>query len=130
MAGFIEELLSGKYPRLESVYLKDAFSKIVDEVFGKPKGTVRDGEEVSGLEDEWDEHLDEWEPEETMADDLVSKADFDRLEALLAEEKARHESLKRQMAVLKAERSALQYKLDAVRHALSHGGGLHPEPIG
>lgn len=110
MSGFIDRILSGKYPQMESIWRKE-FEKMVDEVFGKIDLKPEDG----GLEDEFEEV----DPE------------LDRLEELLVEERMRHEATKRELHVTKSELKAARYKLGAVQAAIDRAGqGFHDEPVG
>lgn len=96
MAGFLEELLSGKYPQIERLWRSD-FARIVDEVFSpKPEHYTDD-----------------------IDDDFGRDADIERLEGLLRQERSRHDRTRQELEVARAERDALRYKLDAVRKELS-----------
>ena len=117
MAGFIDKLLSGQYPKLEQLFMRGEFQKIVDEVFSKTDYRPEE-DEIGGLEDEFEDI------------DPGLLADLDRLEAQLAEEKSRHEATKRQLDVAKSELKAARYKLDAVQAAMDRAGRWHDEPIG
>lgn len=97
MAGFLEELLSGKYPQIERLWRSD-FARIVDEVFSpKPEHYTDD------IDDDFD----------------AGRADAVRLEDLLRQERSLHDRTRRELEVARAERDALRYKLDAVRKELS-----------
>lgn len=97
MAGFWDEILSGRWPKSRELIERE-FNRIVTEVFG-------------GVSD---------------AEAQGQQADLERLEALLKEEKARHEQCQRELAALRYEKRALTYKLDAARKALEG----HGEPLG
>lgn len=116
MSGFLDRILSGEYPKLESIWRAE-FEKLVDEVFGK-RVEVNPDDEVGGLEDEFVEI------------DPGMLADLDRLEGLLAEEKARHEATKRELHVTKSELKAARFQLDAVRSAMERTSKWHDEPVG
>lgn len=116
MAGFIDRLLSGQYPKLEQLFMRQEFQKIVDEVFAKID--LKPEDEIGGLEDEFEDI------------DPGLLADLDRVEAQLAEEKSRHEATKRELHVVKSELKAARYKLDAVQAAMDRAGKWHDEPIG
>lgn len=120
MSGFLDRILSGEYPKLESIWRAE-FEKLVDEVFGKvdvKKFEVKPEDEVGGLEDEF------------VQIDPGMLADLDRLEGLLAEEKARHEATKRELHVTKSELKAARFQLDAVRSAMERTSKWHDEPVG
>lgn len=116
MSGFLDRILSGEYPKLESIWRAE-FEKLVDDVFGK-RVEVKPDDEVGGLEDEFVEI------------DPGMLADLDRLEGLLAEEKARHEATKRELHVTKSELKAARFQLDAVRSAMERTSKWHDEPVG
>ena len=115
MSGFLDRILSGEYPKLESIWRAE-FEKLVDDVFGK-RVEVKPDDEVGGLEDEF-------------VIDPGMLADLDRLEGLLAEEKARHEATKRELHVTKSELKAARFQLDAVRSAMERTSKWHDEPVG
>lgn len=121
MSGFIERILSGKYPRLESLW-KTEFEKLFDEVFNN---IDLSDDDVDGpdLDSEW---------EGISADSEVQalRADLSRVESLLAEERARCESTKRELGVVKAELKSARYQLDAVAIAIGGRRIWHDEPIG
>lgn len=96
MAGFWDEILSGKYPRAKELVERE-FSRIVEQVFGAVEA-------------------------ESAPD--AKEADSRRLEDRLRDEKNRRERLEHQVACLKAEKASLTYKLDAVRKAIAGHGDL------
>lgn len=113
MSGFIDRILSGQYPKLEQLFMRQEFQKIVDEVFGKID--LKPEDEIGGFEEEFEEV----DPE------------LDRLEELLVEERIRHEATKRELHVTKSELKAARYKLGAVQSAMDRAGqGIHDEPVG
>lgn len=109
MAGFIEEILSGRYPRIESLW-RTEFGKVVDELLVQS---------------------DQKESDDPPVEQVALQADIDRLETLLANEKARHEATKRELDVAKRERASLRYQIDAINHALKNipPALTHKEPI-
>lgn len=107
MAGFIEEILSGRYPRIEALW-RTEFGKVVDELLNPADLHKSKREAGDGI-------------------DVAVKADVERLEAVLAEEKKRHEATKRELDVTKRERASLRYQVDAIKHALKKT--RHQEPL-
>lgn len=96
MAGFLEEILSGKRPRLESLLLRE-FSRIVDEVFKVPDPEV--------FVDDID-------------DDFGGSGDAKKLELLLMDEKSRHKDTATALKAVEAERDALKEKIESLRREL------------
>lgn len=96
MAGFIEEILSGKYPKLENLW-RGEFSRVVDEVFGTPDPDL--------LVDDID-------------DDFDAPDDVQRLEKRLKEEQESHKKTLDALRLAWADRDALQSKIDALRREL------------
>lgn len=96
MAGFIEEILSGKYPKLENLW-RGEFSRVVDEVFGTPDPDL--------LVDDID-------------DDFDAPDDVQRLEKRLKEEQESHKKTLDALRLAWADRDALQNKIDALRREL------------
>lgn len=126
MSGFLDRILSGQYPRMESLWRAE-FEKMVDEVFGRAD-VPRQHDDVGGLEDEFDETYVESELNTTIE---ALQADLRRVEQKLVEERTRHEAAKRELHVTKSELKAARYKLDAVQSALDRAGkGFHGEPVG
>lgn len=119
--GFIDKLLSGKYPRLESVW-QARFEKLVDEIFA---GIDLREDEPAGLDDEFNQSAVEADLNTEIE---ALRADLKRLESVLAEERTRHESAKRELASVRAELKAARYQLGMVKAALS--GNRHEEPFG
>lgn len=103
MAGFFDRVLSGKYPRLESLLTKE-FERIIDEVF------TQDLDDFESLFEEQD------------------GSEVDRLNAIVEESAGRIESLTRELATERAERKALRYKLDRVLEAVG-SSRMHGEPL-
>lgn len=127
MAGFLDRILSGQYPRLESIW-RNEFEKIVDEVFGKLDLGEDFPDEVGGLEDEFDQSYVESELNTTIE---ALRADLRRVEDQLERERYRAEAAQRELHVTKSELKAARYKLDAVQSALDRAGrGFHGEPVG
>lgn len=117
MSGFFEKILSGKYPEVEKLWTSE-FGKIVDELFGSEKPGP-------------DDYVDDIDDVDDDAGEAVSaglRADVDRLEALVLELRQRCDQLVREVGVVKAERNALQYKLDSVRDVVR--SRFHEEPLG
>lgn len=107
MASFIEKLLSGKYPKLESIWTTE-FERLVDEVFNR----------IDLPADLDDEPVEESEVEEELAS----------LWTALNEERNRHEATRKELGMVKAELKAAKFKLGAVQAAMSTS--FRPEPIG
>lgn len=128
MSSFLDRILSGRYPKMESIW-RTEFERIVDEVFGRLGDELKDVEEPadSGLDDEFDETAVEAELNTTIE---ALRADLNRVEGQLVEEKLRHEAAKRELGVAKAELRSARYKLDAIGHALDRAGSRHAEPLG
>lgn len=134
MAGFLEKILSGRYPNLEGLWGAE-FRRVVDEAFATPDPDVfedeydcsdceRKCEVASELLEESNDYID------SQAEVITAlKGEVSRLEALLGEEQCRHKAVKRELEVVRGERTALVYRLDAVKHAIN-AGGRHAEPIG
>lgn len=102
MAGFIDRLLSGQYPKLESLW-RGEFSRLADEFLASV---------------------------DVPSADMDEQADIDRLEELLAREREHHEATKRELSVVKAELKSAQYQLAAVAAAVGSRRRWHDEPIG
>lgn len=119
--GFLDKLLSGKYPKLESVW-QSQFEKLLDEIF---TGVDLREDEPADLADDFDQSAVEADLNTEIE---ALRADLDRLESVLAEERSRHQAAKRELVTLKAELKATRYKLEMVKGALS--GNLHDEPFG
>lgn len=127
MSGFLNRILSGKYPNLESLW-KTEFEKLVDEVFSKiDMSDLDEFVDDAGLDDEFD--TDSYVERELNTEIEALRADLSRLEDQFCEERQRHEAAKRELAVVKAELKAAQYKLGAVRSAVGRSN-LHDEPLG
>lgn len=114
MSGFLEKILSGKYPEVEKLWSSE-FGRIVEELFGPAKV------EQPGPEDYVDD-VDE------VDDSVGVTADVDRLEALVGELRQRNDQLMREVRAVSAQRDALQYKLDSVRDVVR--SRFHGEPLG
>lgn len=108
MANFIDKLLSGKYPKLESLWTTE-FERLVDEVFNR----------IDLPADLDDEPVDE---DSEVEEELAS------LWTALNEERQRHEATRRELGMVKAELKAAKYKLGAVQAAMSTS--FRSEPIG
>lgn len=126
MSGFLNRILSGKYPNLESLW-KVEFDKLIDEVFSKiDLSDLDEAVDDAGLDDEFDVSA----VERDMNTEIEAlRADLSRLEDQFCEERQRHEAAKRELGVVKAELKAAQYKLSAVRSAVGRSN-LHDEPLG
>lgn len=112
MASFLDKLLSGQFPRLESIW-RTEFDKIVEEVFDRINLDFDD------------------DPSDNENDELVAlRADFVRTQKVLAEERSRHEAAKRELCVTKAELRAARYKLEQIEATIASRANLHGEPIG
>lgn len=112
MSGFFDKILSGKYPEVEKLWTSE-FGRIVDELFGVKPGPDDYVDDIDDVDD----------PVE-----LGLRADVDRLEALVLELRQRCDQLVREVGVVRAERNALQYKLDSVRDVVR--SRFHEEPLG
>lgn len=124
MASFIEKLLSGQYPKLESLWTKE-FERLVDEIFSRIDLPEDLDDEPAGLDSDFDES-----PVESDLNHEIKclRDDVADLERELDEERSRHEAAKRELQVVKAELKAARYKLGAIQAAMSTK--FHPEPIG
>lgn len=94
MAGFIEEILSGKYPNLKDIWEKKLGS-LVDEAF----------ETLTTLKD----------PEAVDSDEALKLQAAERQIALLKADKT---ELEYRLNVVKAERDSLLRKLNTIRESL------------
>lgn len=123
MASFIDKLLSGKYPKLESLWVTE-FERMVNEVFNRLdlQEDIPDG--PAGLDSDFDESETE---RELNVEVIALRGELQRLEEVLKEERSRHEVVKRELGVVKAELKAAKYKLSAIQTAL---GAARGEPIG
>lgn len=101
---FLDKLLSGRYPNLDSLWTKE-FNRVADEVFASIDLT--------------DESEAEPQLTEPVSVETMLQGELDRLTAVHEETVSRLESAMRQLDVVKAERNTLQTKLDALREALS-----------
>lgn len=124
MASFLDKLLSGQFPRLESIW-RTEFDKIVDEVFDRINVDFDD--EPADLAGDFDETYVERELNTTIES---LRADLARVEKVLAEERSRHEAAKRELCVTKAELRSARYKLEQIEAAISNKANMHGEPIG
>ena len=119
MSGFLEKILSGKYPELETLW-RTEFGKIINEVFG-PSPEKREGSPADYLADDFDD--------DDFGSEVVGlQADVNRLEALVVELRQKLDSAVSELQVSKSERRALEYKLDKVRDAVR--SNFHQEPWG
>lgn len=99
MADFLEKLLSGRYPQIEKMW-RVKFDEILDQAF---------------------KNIDFDDDAPPISDDVavsVLRADLLRVESVLEEERSRLEAVRRELAVVSAERDALRYKLDAAKREL------------
>lgn len=99
MADFLEKLLSGRYPQIEKMW-RVKFDEILDQAF---------------------KNIDFDDDSPPISDDVavsVLRADLLRVESVLEEERSRLEAVRRELAVVSAERDALRYKLDAAKREL------------
>ena len=96
MADFVEKMLSGRYPQIERLW-RAKFNQILDEA-------------LKDIDFDDDAPL--------ISDEAGLRADLLRLEGVLSEAQSRLEAAVRELAVVKAERNALQYKLDSARREL------------
>lgn len=99
---FLDRILSGKYPKLESLWQRE-FARLADAAFSidVPDPDFSD--------------VDEYEPSR----ETRLQGEVDRLTALVEEAASRLESMRCQLDVVKAERNALQGRLDAARDVLA-----------
>jgi chromosome segregation ATPase len=121
VAGFLDKLLSGNYPKLEALWVEQ-FGKLVDDVFAKIDLEESD---VEGLDAEFDASAVEADLNTEIE---ALRADLQRLEDVLAKERSAHAATMRDLAAIRAELKTEQYRLTKVRSALL--SGLHEEPFG
>lgn len=98
MAGFIDEILSGKYPQLKNIFERK-FGEVVDSLLGDPLANLAD-------------------PENENCDNERCKLKLESAMREIALLKADKTEADYRINVVKAERDALQKKLATIRNSL------------
>lgn len=124
MSGFLDRILSGKYPKLESIW-RTEFDRIVDQVFDKLD--LSEDDIPGGLDDEFDETYVE---AELNTEIKALRAELERMQCLLGEQRDRREALDRELRVVKAELAAARYQMECVEKSMDRVQKWHGEPIG